>query len=455
MADLEEQLVYQRAFEAVIWSQPAIGIYGFRRGFVELGVMDNDVLAWSKPAESRHELLTANNNTPYIGATMNLKNGPVVLEIPAATDRGVLYGQVVDAWQETIATVGPGGNDQGKGGKYLFLPPGHEGSVPDGYIVVRSPNYRLTLAFRSIRLPGMNDEDAHRYAKTLRIYPLAEAANPQPTRFLDTWAQPLRTLPPYDLRYFEQLHEALDGEPVRPRDKAMMGMLTTLGIEAGKPFSPPEKYRAAMERGIVDAYFYMQQQFFTVQSRNLFYPDRHWSFYLLSDRNESTTFELPEALLYTERAALFHPGTFYPPKVPRLENIDAWAKAGRLPETAYLVAIADSQGRPLEAGKTYRLRVPADMPVRQFWSLIIYNTDTWAFNFNVDRVGLSSYDKNRMKMNRDGSVDIYFGPRAPRGLEQNWITTNGTRPLPMLRIYGGDERFWQRRFTMPDVELVE
>ena len=146
--DLGEQVAYQRAFEAVIWSQPAICIYGMRRGMVALGMRDNEILAMSRPLTMKHEFLTANNATPYIAANADLRNGPVVFEIPAASPKGVLYGQVVDAWQETIADVGPSGVDQGKGGKLLFLPPGYNSAVPDGYIVIPSENYP-----NSARLP--------------------------------------------------------------------------------------------------------------------------------------------------------------------------------------------------------------------------------------------------------------------------------------------------------------
>lgn len=456
VSDLEEQVVYQRAFEAVIWSQPAIGIYGFRRAFKELGVQADEIVAMSRPVMARHELLTANNNTPYIAANGDLRGGPVVLEVPAESAKGVLFGQVVDAWQETIAAVGPSGSDHGKGGKYLFLPPGYEGTIPDGYIAVRSPNYRISFAFRSIKLPGMTDEDAHAYAQKLRMYPLVEAANPKPTRFADTWPQPLHTLPFYDFRYFRDLYEALDGEPVRPRDKVMMGMLASLGIEAGKPFDPPLKYKAAMERAVVDAYFYMQDRVYKVQSKNMSYPDRHWSFFFIPDNEGSVDFDLPNGLFYTQRSDMYHPGTYYPPRVPSVGQISEWAKAGHLPATAYLTAMDDKNGKPLEAGRLYRLRVPADMPVKQFWSLIVYDYATFAFIYNpLERVGLSTYDLGGMKKNADGSVHIYFGPKAPEGLEPNWIPTQGKRPAPIMRFYGGDERFWGRSFKLDDVELVE
>jgi hypothetical protein len=106
------------------------------------------------------------------------------------------------------------------------------------------------------------------------MYPLAEAANPKPTRFVDGYADRMSTLPFYDFRYFQDLHDIISVEPVRPRDKVMMGMLASIGMEAGKPFNPSPKAKAAMERAVVDAYFYMQDRFLKVQGNNLFWPER-------------------------------------------------------------------------------------------------------------------------------------------------------------------------------------
>ena len=443
--DLEEQVVYQRAFEAVVWSQPAVAIYGIRRGMFALGIKDNEIAAMTLPLVPRHEFLTANNNTPYIAANADLRNGPVVLEIPPASEKGVLYGQVVDAWQETIADVGPIGADKGKGGKYLFLPPGYKDPVPSGYFAVPSQNYRIAFAFRSIVLPGMTDADAHAYAQKLKMYPRSEAANPKPTRFVDPWKDRISTLPFYDFRYFQDLYDIISVEPVRSRDKAMMQMLATLGIEPGKPFNPPGKYKAAMERGVVDAYFYMQDRFIKMrEEKTRYWPDRHWSSLFLPDTDGGFTWDLSFGLFYDNRSDMFHPGTYYPKKLVKE------------PSTDYMCALADSEGRPLEAGENYKLRVPKDVPVKQFWSLIIYDFATWAFIYNPqERAGLSSYNKPNMKLNADGSVDIFFGPNPPKGLESNWIPTEGKRPMPMMRIYGGEEAYWNRSFKMPDVELVK
>jgi hypothetical protein len=149
-------------------------------------------------------------------------------------------------------------------------------------------------------------------------------------------------------------------------------------------------------------------------------------------------------LLYDIRADMFHPGSYFLKKV------------SDTPATVYLCGMADSEGRLLVAGKTYKLNVPKNVPVEQFWSLIVYDYATFAFIYSpLDCVGMSTYDKPNMKVNPDGSVDKYIGPTAPKGMESNWIPTQGKRPFPIMRIYGGDDAFWEKFFKLPDLELLE
>src|SRR5215831_1560552 len=148
VTDWDYQIKYQRAFEAVLWNMPAIAIYSFRRAaFTELGMKDNDIVAYSATATPKLEAITANSTTPYITALTDLRKGPVVLELPVAGPDGSLYGQVVDAWQFTIADVGPTGLDKGQGAKLLFTAPDFKGEIPPGYLHVASPNYRIAFAF--------------------------------------------------------------------------------------------------------------------------------------------------------------------------------------------------------------------------------------------------------------------------------------------------------------------
>src|SRR5215470_9061881 len=205
--DFDYQIKYQRAFEAVLWNMPAIAIYSFRRAaFTDLGCRDNDIIAYSAPATPRLEAITANSTTPYIASYTDLRKGPAVLELPVAGPDGSLYGQVVDAWQFTIADVGPTGLDQGKGGKLLFTPPDFKGTVPQGYIHVPSPNYRIALAFRSVPAPGKTASDAYEYSKRLRMYYLSEAAIPPQQKFIDPVNARYPTLPFYDERHFDDMH---------------------------------------------------------------------------------------------------------------------------------------------------------------------------------------------------------------------------------------------------------
>ena len=235
-SDLEDQLVRSRAVEAVIWSMPAISIREFVKStFKDYGATWNDVLLWSKPAIPRHEFLTANNQVPYMLTSLNLRGGPVVVDIPAAGEKAVLFGSFVDNWQAPIVDVGPSGEDEGKGGKYLFLPPGYSDPIPNGYIPVQMQGYVVAGGLRPVPANGGTAEDAHAYAMQVRIYPLADAAAPKATRFIDGYPKPFHSLPVYDASWFRELAALVNEEPVRERDKVMIGMLSSIGIERGKP----------------------------------------------------------------------------------------------------------------------------------------------------------------------------------------------------------------------------
>ena len=442
VSDLNYQVAYHRAFEAVLWSMPAVGIYGFHRAAKAMGAKDNTILAWSQPAKPNAELLTANNQAPYILSHTDLRKGPVVVEVPAATDKVSVYGQIVDHWQITIADVGPSGLDQGKGGKFLLTPPGYKGAVPAGHIEVKSPSYRVGFSIRPVKGPNATTEDASAYARTFKMYYLDD---PRPTEFIDPTDMRFATLPFYDERYFEDLHAIVSVENAHPRDKVMTGMLASLGIEKGKLYSPDPKTKKAMRQAAVDAYFYLLQRFLhPADASKVWWRGKHWFDGLFSDPNREFRFETAEMIDLDNRADRYFPSTYFPQKVPKL------------PATQYLFALADKDGNELQADKNYKLVMPAKVPVKQFWSLIIYDLQTFAFIYSPQqRPGLSSFDLPNMTKNADGSTTLYFGPKAPKGLESNWIPTAGKRPLPTVRIYGGTEEFWDRSWVMPDVELLK
>ena len=246
--------------------------------------------------------------------------------------------------------------------------------------------------------------------------------SPPKQRFVDPINQRYPTLPFFDERFFEDLSQIVDGEPVTLQDKVMMGMLVSLGIEKGKPYAPDEMTRKAMRQAAIDAWFFLQAWYDNFLKDKLFYPDRHYAALLQTDANRTFTFVTDDRIDLIDRAAEYFWCT-YMPKV-----------LSDTPATQYLMAIADSDGRPLEPGRRYKVAVPANMPVRQFWALTIYDRATFSFIYSEsNRTTLSTYDLDTMKRDPDGGVTIYVGPKAPDGLASNWLPTSGKRPLPAIR----------------------
>ena len=442
---IEREMLVQRAAQAAIWGMPAVGIrdivVGTRR---DLGGDIGDIVYFSKPMTSRHGFLTANDVTPYVVASLTTRDGPIVVEVPPAADKASYFGTFVDAWDVPIADVGPPGDDKGKGGKYLFLPPGYEGEVPEGYLVYRPATYSVNFAFRPVSKNGGTLEDAVAYGQTLKTYKLAEAGNPPKTRFIDAYPKAWNTLPAYDASYFEDLAAVVLDEPVQERDKAMMGLLASLGIEKGKPFEPGAKMTAILAEGVALAYQSMEHYFVTPGKAMVpYWPDSQWQVWNFAKGQAEAGFPFvaDDRILIDERAGGAYFWITYLPK----------SLGGG---TFYLTALRDKDGELFDRNATYRLRVPKDTPARDFWSVIVYAMKTKGFVEGVDRVGISSKDLDKMKVNEDGAVDLYFGPEAPAGLESNWVPTGGEDFFLMFRLYGPDKPLFKKSWTLADTEKV-
>ena len=180
LSKIQRTIAVQRATQVAIWAMPAVTTYGFTRGVLkDLDGDFNDLVTLSQPMVSRHGFLTANDVTPYVMASMSTAEGPIVVEIPPASEKTVFFGTIVDAWMRPVVDVGPTGMDEGKGGKVLLLPVGYEGEVPEeGYFTFQLEGHRADFAFRPVSQNGGTVEDAAAYSRTLKIYPLAKAGNP-------------------------------------------------------------------------------------------------------------------------------------------------------------------------------------------------------------------------------------------------------------------------------------
>ena len=163
----------------------------------------------------------------------------LVAEVPP----GVL-GAINDHWYRWVVDVGVTGPDKGKGGKYLILPPRYEGEVPEGYFVARAQAYEMFLAFRTFPDEKGNLKPHVDLTKKLtKVYPLSQAANPPPMKFVNISPEPFVTVGPGDYQFWELLNGVVQSEPPSTGDPVTLGFFAAIGIEHGKPFAPDARMK--------------------------------------------------------------------------------------------------------------------------------------------------------------------------------------------------------------------
>ena len=410
---LTRNSIRRRAIEAVIWGMPAVNSELMFRAMREANADYNQVVYWSRPvtwkrpdahAESRHDLPDA--HVQHEGGRSDR------VEIPPAGADESITGSVDDAWQTAIEDVGPAGVDKGKGGKYLILPPGYTENIPEGYIAMPSATYAGYALLRS-NLKSGSDADiakAAAYGRRVRFYPLSAAASPPETRYVDAVEDLFDSTIPYNARFFETLDRFVQREPWLERDKVMINQLKSVGIEKGKPFSPDADTRQVLDGAASEARAYLDQQY-----EGIFVPPfnagTHWALPAAPGVSEGimSNFAAPDA---------------YPVDGRGIAYSMAFFSAKHLGEGQYyLMTIVDKKGQPLHGGATYRLNVPANAPVRLYWSATTYDRATHALIRDSSWSSRSSHTPGLAK-NADGSVDIYFGPKAPTGMDLNWVLTD-------------------------------
>ena len=438
-----EDLLHARAVEAVIWGVPLVQFKAMRDALAEAGAGFNAVGYHSRIQNWKMQFATPNDTTPYVLAFWNLAGGPVVFELPASEEGVALFGTLMDAWQRPLEDVGAAGLDGGRGGRYLLLPPGFRGHVPAGYIPLRQKTLNGYTALRPI-LPDTGEESLARaaeFARRIRIYPLAEAGDPPPTPSVDLYDNELMGVPTFDGSYFTSLHEILQEEVVEEKDLAMLGMLASIGIEKGAPFAPDGPTGAILERAAQDALEHLIRLYHT-DLIPPFYDGTRWTIIAPAGVFETgMTYEHPGHLDYQSRGALYY-GICTSVKNPGAAVF-------------YLSCAKDPEGNWLDGGRTYKLNVPANVPARDFWSVVAYDLQTAAWIREKSRVGLDSPTED-LQNNDDGTVDEYMRPRAPDGKESNWVpTAPGDRFFVMFRFYGPELPVFTKEWSLGDLEMID
>ena len=438
-AELQRRLVERRAVDAVIWGMPIVSMDAMRQAYFRDGKAKyGDIIWWPKGNGWKNQSLTVNTSLRYLYVFLNTKEeGPVVIDLPPGAGGSSLLGTIADAWQVPLADIG----FEGKPGKYLILPPDYTGDVPSGYIPIRPRNYNTFTTIRSI-LAGNSEEDQRKgnaLVSQIKVYPLAKAGNPPAQHFVDMTETLYNGLVRYDESMFSSLARMLNEEPVQREDLQMMGLLLPLGIEKGKEFKPDAATVAQLKSAAGQAQAWLLAKLPTFVEE--WWPGSQWKVPVAPIATQ-TGFKWTVANYFdVDSRGIGFSSFFLPP-----------AKLGG--GTFYLGANFDSSGQTLRGENTYRLRVPVNVPVSQFWALTIYNSETSALFLNLTRPTLDSLDKG-VRKNSDGSVDLYLGPKAPAGQESNWIQTPpGKSWFGWFRFYGPEKSLFDKSWKMPDIEKV-
>jgi hypothetical protein len=440
--DVAGRMLFRRAVEAVVWGMPAVNYRMMYDAAASLaGPGDNRIVFWTGLLDWRNQTLTPNPDVIYLMPFLNTKDvGPMVLEIPPADD-GALNGSVMNYWQVAIEDIGPAGIDAGRGGRCVIVPPGYDGEVPADCIVLRSDTFHCYALVRSV-LSGGSDAEIERavaYARRIKLYPLSAAESPPDTVWIDATDTLFDAAIPYDIRFFRALHAIVQEEPWLDRDRAMIDPLKAIGIEQSRPFEPDEPTVAILEAAITEAHEWLDTNY-----ESLFVP-----------YNEGTRWALPVTPeLIKSIEAFFDVADSYPIDARGTAYSFAFFSSKHLGKGQfYLVAIRDADGHPFDGGATYRLTVPADAPVTQYWSATLYDRGTHTLIREVSRAGRSSQSPGLLI--DEGTVVLHLGPTPPAGREANWIPTDPAREFEVLfRFYGPQPSLFDKTWRLPDIERV-
>jgi hypothetical protein len=435
-----DQLDLSRGIETFMQGMPATSVYAICRGLSEVGVKENQAFGMTESLmDARSLFLTANTTTPYVLSCLNLSAGPVVLQVPP----GVL-GPVDDAYFRWVTDIGLTGPDAGKGGKYLFLPPGYSGRMPtEGYHVIKSSTHRLLVFFRVFVEHGDIAAAAKSVKTNSQVYPLAAAQTLPQTAFVDISGKQFNTISSNTFEFYDELNSVVQSEPADFVPPETVGLFAAIGIKKDKSFSPDARMKkiltdaVAIGNGAARALLWAPRD-----SRTKFYPDRQWetpfvgNSYLFADGAER---------ILDARSMFFYYATGITPAM-------ADAKPGT--GSAYEVAFLDSKGNALDGGKTYKVTLPGPVPAKQFWSFTVYSNQSRSLLETDQKSAGIDNAAPGLRANSDGSYTIWFGPKPPKGEENNWVqTVSGKGYNVILRLYGPLEPWFDKSWKPGDFEL--
>jgi hypothetical protein len=481
---VQDHLAFVHGLNAYLNGFPGASTQALLKGFHEAGVENNAILIFSGLMDSNSLFLTANADTVYFVGVVDLTSGPMVVDTPP--EALALFD---DMWFQWIIDFGLPGPDRGEGGRFLLVPPGYDGSLPDsGFHVRHTRTTRALLLGRSFinENPGMDPAPTVETIKrTLKLYPYAQGGfgtsigtlleghvHPEPpvdipeTNFVEGTGLAFNTIPPSDFGFFELLNELVQDEPADSNSNIeLMGDLAAIGIVKGKPFEPDERMRGILDDAAAVGSATSRALVFDPRESEGFayYEGSAWGIPLWVG---GYSFETPPPLVTEEGIKPL------PPTGARTHNARTsffYAYTGITPAmcmrltgvgSQYIVAFKDADGNRLDGAQTYRVTLPPDIPAARFWSLTLYDNETRSMlqtPQRFPRAGSQSYPTPAATADDDGSTIITFGPEQPSDSpDGNWIQTDEDKGFfVILRCYSPLESYFDKSWRPSEIEVVD
>jgi hypothetical protein len=482
-----DHLDFTHAFNAFMNAMQGVNFEAIHRGFLDAGVKDNEFILFSDMMDAKTVMLVANVDTVYVFGFLDLTQGPLVLQVPPQ-----LLGLINDAWFRWVTDVGSAGPDRGLGGKYLILPPGYDGPLPEGGFFIGSAGTTHVLFLARMFLENDSPEPAvEQIRKFLKVYPyeaggagtsfatflrgevqLGSITPPPQTVFHESSGKVMYTIAPNDFGYYEMLNEIVQQQPAGSLDPELMGSIAAIGIVKGQPFAPDTRMKKILTEAVEVAN--ATSRSLTMNPRDpgwYYYPGSAWwnPMFISGYEFETPIPEIEGPVQDGRRMPVA--AKPYPPTGYRTLDIRTFywygsfavspAMAMRLSGTGsqYLIATVDANKAYFDEAKTYRLTLPKDIPAAKFWSLTVYDTQTRSMLDTPQRyphAGSQSYPTPAAEPDPDGSTTVYFAPEQPGGVARgNWIqTVPGKGWYVFLRLYGPLEPFFNKTWQPSEIEVV-
>ncbi len=432
-----------RSSEAFLNGIPAASIYGFLRGIKEAGAKPGDVIISQELTNARSLLLTPQTTTPYGFAEIDVKEEPQVVVVPP-----MILGGIDNAYFLHVGDVGLTGPDAGKGGKYLIVGPDYKGEIneKDYTAVYHTKTYRHWMFMRTFVKDGDIEASIQGLKNTFSIHPLSQDANPPKQKIVLVSGKQFNTIHANNFEFFEEINNVIQYEPANAFNPEFVGLLASIGIQKGEEFAPDARMKKLMVEGVAIG---------NATARSILFSPRNMDFYFYPDKRQwfspfafAKSNFLDRGARLIDSRIMFH---YYATGItPAMSN----PMVGK--GSTYLAVVRDSKGEYLDGGNTYKVTLPAPVPAANFWSFMVYDSQTRSILETDQKTGGVDSKSPKLKVNKDGSYTVYFGPKAPKGQKGNWVQTMpGKGYNVLLRLYGPTEAWFDKSWIPGDFELVK